>query len=970
MAPVMAESDTLAPQFRLNTGTHTQAIHQIAVSTDGRLLVTAAETTLRVWDIETRKPLRMLLGEVTDPAALLPGTGNVERFALSHDGRWVALLRSRIMAGANPARAQRFTQVQVFELATGDLRAGLDYPGLLFDLDFSHDDRYLALSGQATGDSLDGLARGIVRVYATGSVLKARIRRPPEPLAEIEVGSARCESLPPSALRFLPVDPALPADYRLVWAARQPHPQAEQGGHLGWFAFSRAEGLREVLRMVTPLVLNPTTLAVGPDSLAIAAHIQVAQPSVARQFFCLDHRGQALARVVTEARPASLAFSKSGKQLLVGMAAEDEPGVATVRACVYDGALGGFTLRSTYYGHDDSVAAAAFLDDVSAVSAGGDNHALHVWSPACSEGASIGVIRGVGREVWRVAIDAQGQISFNTLPPRLLGDPDAPGQRIFDLRTMTLRARSADDPADFEHSNAQWRVMPASLSIGLKSLGDHAGAASALTFSSGYQEEVSFFTPDLNLFVGADDEWVMWSPSGYYAASPRGARHFGFHVNRGGDREALFFPSDRFKLFYRPDIIQAVLTHGSEALARERGFDIAPVDVASILPPVVEMDRNGVKEKSGLISFRFTVRSRRRGHPVTRVWILQNDQFVWTAPHISTRYAVNLPLRSGRNHFAILAETAHARSIAIEHVTAGSAPAPAGAGAADRKKDRPPARGKLFLLSVGVSDFEVAGRPEAGDFKPLAFAHRDALAIHNALAKGRYSDKLLRRAQGRNRAFKSVEASVLLNESATKDKIITEVSRLCALIQQRSQAARAPRDVLFVFLAGHGVRVRNEPELYFWNHDLRPGDLKRTGLSLIELGRLITSVRAEVVLAIDACHSGMAGANVMLGLDPDELASRIHAVNERGMYILNSSRSEQLAFEHPDDAHGFFTKAVLDTLRLEKSLLAEHEGHARSVSMLGLMASVQELVPYYTKGKQSSVCRVYGDLLPLTIFKH
>jgi uncharacterized caspase-like protein len=278
--------------------------------------------------------------------------------------------------------------------------------------------------------------------------------------------------------------------------------------------------------------------------------------------------------------------------------------------------------------------------------------------------------------------------------------------------------------------------------------------------------------------------------------------------------------------------------------------------------------------------------------------------------------------------------------------------------------------GKLFLLCVGVADFEARGPDAAGTFKPLKYARQDAIAIHNALAKGRFSTGLNTRSKSLNRAFESVEASVLLDRDATRAGIVTEVQRLCAQISLRSRAAVPPRDVLFVYLSGHGVRFQGEPELYFWNHDLRLDQLSATGLSLIELGRIITSVPAEVVLAIDACHSGMAGSNVLRGLDPEELAQRIQQVNERGMYILNAARSEQLAFEHADIGHGFFTKAIVDTLRLDRSLLVEQlKRKERTVSMVGLASAVQELVPYYTGHRQSPVCRMVGDLLPLVIFK-
>ena len=65
----------------------------------------------------------------------------------------------------------------------------------------------------------------------------------------------------------------------------------------------------------------------------------------------------------------------------------------------------------------------------------------------------------------------------------------------------------------------------------------------------------------LALFVDKDDlRWVAWTPSGYYMASPGGEDLIGWHVNRGWDQAADFFPASRFReRFSRPDIARLVL---------------------------------------------------------------------------------------------------------------------------------------------------------------------------------------------------------------------------------------------------------------------------------------------------------------------------------------------------------------------------------------------------------------------------
>ena len=480
-------------------------------------------------------------------------------------------------------------------------------------------------------------------------------------------------------------------------------------------------------------------------------------------------------------------------------------------------------------------------------------------------------------------------------------------------------------------------------------------------------------TPDLTLFVAADDEWVVYSRSGYYNASARGDQHFGYHVNRGAGREALFLPSDRFRaLFYRRDLVRAIVTHGSENAARAAGVDIPAVDVTQVLPPVVELAPGRPLVRGGRVTLRFTVESVCPGNnPVQRVWVLQNERFAWEAPHISAtgQYRLTRPLRPGANTFKLHAEGPRSRSLPVTYTVQSPAAGSATVGTTVSTDTLP---GNLYLLCVGVSQFAAAGSPAAANFKPLLYARKDAIAVHNALGKSRFSSRVEPRRPFVNKAFKAVHARLLLDEQATKDRIRDELHALCAQIQAREQTHPAERDVLFVFLAGHGVRMKGSANLYFWNHDLdpRPDRLDDTGLSMIELGEIATAVPAEVVIAMDACHSGMAGANTLAGVNAEELARRIHAVNERGIYVMNASRSEELSFEDRNQGHGFFTGALLTALAQEKSLVTEETGgKERALSMLGLIAAVQELVPYLTTQGQTSVFRMYGDLLPLTIFK-
>lgn len=936
--------------LRLETGQHTGPVRQLQVTPDGRTLVSAGDCTLRVWDLATRQSLRVLRGQIGPGVDDTPGHGQVLRFAISRDSRWVAALKSwRVTApGRRPALN---TELQVFDLATGNLQAAFSHAGRWVDLDFSPDGRWLLVAACSAGVKR---CRATLHTYAWAELLRAGFGAAPAAAGAAALDACAGADDAPVAARFVPAARQRGRDAAIVVATSALQRSGHALGRLCWVHLSPTGQLSAQHSVLTDRPIAPATLALSPAFAAVAGRHSAGQPPA--PVLCHDHQGRLVASKPTESSPWALAFSPTGSQLIAGFHADGRPNFRTVPVTVYDTAGGAFVIKSTYYGHDDSIAAVAWCADGTAISSGGDNQALHFWSPAHRVGEARATLRGAGRTLWNAGIDENDQIGFGLVPPRQLPRGHPKRQQRFDLKTMRLLAAGPGEVDGCGDESAKWSLGAGApgLTIPLRCRAPDGDAAAH---------------PDLTLFVGSDDEWVVFSRSGYYNASARGDQHFGYHINRGPGREALFLPSDRFRaLFYRRDFIRAIVQHGSEGRARAQGVDIAAVDVTEVLPPIVEFASGRPLVRGGSVTLRFTVDSPCPGiNPVQRVWMLQNERFAWAAPHVSAtgQYKVTRPLRPGVNTFKLFAEGPRSRSLPVTHTVQGPAADPA-----DISTDTLP--GNLYLLCVGVSQFAAAGSAAAAHFKPLKFAHHDAIAVHNALGKGRYSSRVDKRVPFTNKAFKAVHARLLLDEQASKARILAELQALCAQIQAREKTHRAERDVLFVFLSGHGVRMKGSAELYFWNHDLdpRPDTLADTGLSLIELGEIATAVPAEVVIAMDACHSAMAGANALAGINAEELARRMHAVNERGIYVMNAARSEELAFEDSAQGHGFFTRALLTALRLEKSLVTEQAGgKERALSMLGLIAAVQELVPFFTTKTQTSVFRMYGDLLPLTIYK-
>ena len=120
--------------LRLDPGMHTAVIRRIGVSADGRLLATASnDKTVKLWALPEGKLLRTLRPPIG------PGNeGKVYAVALDPAGRWVA-------AGGWMSKTGIDAFVTLFDTATGAVRARLGpVPNVVYDLAVSPDGSRLA----------------------------------------------------------------------------------------------------------------------------------------------------------------------------------------------------------------------------------------------------------------------------------------------------------------------------------------------------------------------------------------------------------------------------------------------------------------------------------------------------------------------------------------------------------------------------------------------------------------------------------------------------------------------------------------------------------------------------------------------------------------------------------------------------------------------------------------------------------
>jgi len=276
----------------------------------------------------------------------------------------------------------------------------------------------------------------------------------------------------------------------------------------------------------------------------------------------------------------------------------------------------------------------------------------------------------------------------------------------------------------------------------------------------------------LALFV-AGEEWIVWTPQGYYAASLAGESLMGWHLNRGAESLADYYPASRFhKSFYRPDVIRRLLETGELEKAvqladRERNEKSQILDVADVLPADVKIVQPSVTKVEQSAS-PFTLKAEIRA---------KNNQ-----PLKSARLIVNgRPYGEARSIASPSGDVKDAKRTDAKRTDADS---PEAAVEQTWKIDLPPG---VYRLAVRVeSEHSAAVSPDvevtrkADDAAPASKPKLYVLGI-GASAKGKSVADVARAvaAAGKNQ-FGEVITKVLRADEATPAVIEAELAKIAA----------------------------------------------------------------------------------------------------------------------------------------------------------------------------------------------
>ena len=325
-----------------------------------------------------------------------------------------------------------------------------------------------------------------------------------------------------------------------------------------------------------------------------------------------------------------------------------------------------------------------------------------------------------------------------------------------------------------------------------------------------------------------------------------------------------------------------------------------------------------------------------------------------------------LPLVSGTNHVSFIAfdDRGAASNQATIEIDASSSPSSA-------KLGRP----SVWVIAVGVSRYQhLLDRVTSltPDVRARELARMQLPAAAND-ARG-VAEAFSALAGGDGRFYARAHVKALVDDDTAKAPVTADDVR-SALAELEKMA---PEDTAIVLLAGHGFKPNAQSDMSFalGGAQLRPDgaglylndaqSMKRDVIGWSDLSRALSRARGRVVVLLDACHSGHVRQEDVV--PNDTLASELAKDGRAGALVFAAAKGRQLSLEPAtaralkldlpevarkavggDDTHGFFTGALLESMR---DPATDRDGDG-TIQMSELIADVTRRVTLASNGEQT-----------------
>lgn len=418
---------------------------------------------------------------------------------------------------------------------------------------------------------------------------------------------------------------------------------------------------------------------------------------------------------------------------------------------------------------------------------------------------------------------------------------------------------------------------------------------------------------DLRLTVinKKNNEWIAYTPSGYYASSLNGDKGVVWYLAG----KMIPFESVK-KSMKRPHIVQEsmeALLEGKQNKTLKKAVDIktfnAPYKITLLSKPKL-------KTKKSTYELVLDVEIIDPKAPTPKMSYAQNGRWLSERglhpkrKNNVIRIKKTFTLQEGENKIVAAIDYRGNRFSPVEVSIVY-----------DNKKAE--SKQTLWFLGVGVSKY-------AKSSQNLEYADKDAISLGKAL-----------KAQ-EGKLFAKVKTKVLTNSDATVTNIKRAVHKF--LMQAKKE------DIVVLFIAGHGLE--DEQNLYYIAYD-SDGDEPYTGLEVSYFENYLRKrpTGQKAVFWMDICHAGAYGTSKpKVGLTAEEAVSMLADETDTIVFASSSGREESLESEYYGNGHGAFTYALLSGLNGDADLkMGDRDGF---VNLLELTFFVTKQVPKLTESQQ------------------
>jgi WD40 repeat protein len=400
----------------------------------------------------------------------------------------------------------------------------------------------------------------------------------------------------------------------------------------------------------------------------------------------------------------------------------------------------------------------------------------------------------------------------------------------------------------------------------------------------------------VSLFVGSDNDWIAWTKNGYYAASAGGEKYLGWQINKGVEKTPEYYPAKVFaKNFHQDEVVKQAFLLGSEEAAlasltiENRNIIKKDINLTSNAPVVNWISPEFAE--SNVDKRRITIKANiESATPIKVVKILINGRPAPQARAVKPSdnkmlVEQELLLLNEINKIKIFVSNENARTVSEERIIRIPKELLSNQKAVTTQVIDYTGKPDLYVLGIGISDY-------ANSDYNLTFADDDAQSITDLFST-----------KGKS-AYKQVNTIKLINEDATKKKILSAFS---SLYQNTTS-----KDVVIIAIAAHGFN--KDGEFYVLPYDGDAERLVETGIGWRNLANTLGNLPPRVLLLVDACYSGQLGTNVEHLESNNTEAVRHIASEENGVVIMAASTGDETSLEFADWGHGAFTLSVLEAL--------------------------------------------------------